>query len=63
MVSIHTLELETVRLVILYVQDLPIMRHRYVVQRTGNRLSPAAQAFRSFVLEQAEQFIRLPAQY
>ena len=64
-VSIHTLELEleTGRLAILDVQDFPIMRHWYVIQRKGKRLSPAAQAFKSFVLEQAEQFIRLPNQY
>ncbi len=64
-VSIHTLELEleTGRLAILDVQDFPIMRHWYLIQRKGKRLSPAAQAFRAFVLEQAEQFIRLPAHY
>jgi len=61
-VSIHTLELEleTGRLNILDVQDLPIMRHWYVLQRKGKRLSPAAQAFKAFVLKQAVQFIRLP---
>ena len=61
-VSIHTLELEleTGRLNILDVQGFPIMRHWYVIQRKGKRLSPAAQAFKEFVLEQAAQFIRLP---
>jgi len=61
-VSIHTLELEleTRRLHILDVQDFPIMRHWYVLQRKGKRLSPAAQAFKEFVLKQAAQFIRLP---
>lgn len=61
-VSIHTLELEleTGRLDILDVQGFPIMRHWYVIQRKGKRLSPAAQAFKEFVLEQAAQFIRLP---
>jgi len=61
-VSIHTLELEleTGRLVILDVEDFPIMRHWHIVQRTGKRLSPVAQAFKQFVLEEAEQFIRLP---
>jgi DNA-binding transcriptional LysR family regulator len=61
-VSIHTLELEleTGRLNILDVQDFPIMRHWYVLQRKGKRLSPAAQAFKEFVLDQAAQFIRLP---
>ena len=61
-VSIHTLELEleTGRLEILDVEDFPIIRHWYVLQRRGKRLSPAAQAFKAFVLNQAEQFIRLP---
>lgn len=61
-VSIHTLELEleTGRLEILDVEDFPIIRHWHIVQRTGKRLSPVAQAFKQFVLEEAEQFIRLP---
>ena len=61
-VSIHTLELEleTGRLKILDVEDFPIMRKWYILQRKGKRLSPVAQAFKDFVLEQAPQFIRLP---
>ncbi|HEY9052882.1 MAG TPA: LysR family transcriptional regulator [Gammaproteobacteria bacterium] len=61
-VSIHTLELEleTGRLVILDVEDFPIMRHWHIVQRSGKRLSPVAQAFKQFVLDEAEHFIRLP---
>jgi len=61
-VSIHTLELEleTKRLQILDVIDFPIQRYWYIMQCKGKRLSPAAQAFRSFVLEQAKEFIRLP---
>ena len=53
-VSIHTLELEleTDRLKILDVELFPIMRHWYVVYRKGKRLSPVAQAFREFVLEE-----------
>jgi hypothetical protein len=35
------------------------MRHWYVLQRKGKRLSPAAQAFKDFVLNHAAQFIRL----
>jgi len=60
-VSAHTLELEleTKRLCILDVKDFPIRRHWYVIQRKGKRLSPVAQEFKTFVLEQAEQFIRL----
>jgi DNA-binding transcriptional LysR family regulator len=61
-VSIHTLELEleTKRLQILDVKGFPILRHWYIMQRTGKRLSPSAQAFKTFVLEQAKEFIRLP---
>ena len=61
-VSIHTLELEleTRRLQVLDVKDFPIQRHWYVIQRKGKRLSPVAQAFKMFVLEQAKEFIRLP---
>ena len=55
-VSIHTLtlELETKHLAILDVKKFPILRHWYVVQRQGKRLSPVAEAFRQFVLGQAE---------
>lgn len=62
-VSIHTLELEleTGRLEILDVEDFPIRRHWHIVQRAGKRLSPVAQAFKQFVLDEAEHFIRLPA--
>jgi LysR family transcriptional regulator, low CO2-responsive transcriptional regulator len=61
-VSIHTLELEleTGRLQVLDVHNFPIQRHWYIMQRKGKRLSPAAQEFKTFVLEQATDFIRLP---
>ncbi|VAW83288.1 RuBisCO operon transcriptional regulator CbbR [hydrothermal vent metagenome] len=61
-VSIHTieLELETRRLKILDVQDFPIQRDWYILQRKGKRLSPAAVAFKGFVLSEAARFIRLP---
>jgi len=51
-VSIHTveLELETRRLVALDVEEFPIRRGWNLVHRRGKRLSPAAQAFREFVL-------------
>lgn len=58
-VSIHTLELETGRLVMLDVEGFPVIRHWHIVQRTGKRLSPVAQAFKQFVLEDAQKFIRL----
>lgn len=61
-VSIHTLELEleTKRLQILDVKGFPIKRHWYIMQRKGKRLSPAAEEFKTFVLEHAKEFIRLP---
>ena len=56
-VSVHTLslELETGRLVILDVEDFPIMRQWYIVHRRGKRLSPVAQSFRRFVLDEARE--------
>lgn len=58
-VSIHTvaLELEVQRLAILDVDSFPIMRHWYIVHRRGKRLSPAARAFKDFVLEEAKQLL------
>lgn len=58
-VSIHTieLELETKRLVILDVEDFPIMRHWYLVHRKDKRLSPITQAFKDFVLSEGRNFI------
>jgi len=58
--SIHTLELEleTKRLVMLDVEDFPINRHWFLVQRKGKRLSTVAQAFKDFILSEAEEFIR-----
>ncbi len=60
--SVHTLELEleTGRLVQLDVEGFPIERHWYIVHRQGKRLSPAASAFRAFVLEEAGAFVKLP---
>jgi DNA-binding transcriptional LysR family regulator len=54
-VSLHTveLELETRRLVILDVEGFPLQRQWHLVYRRGKRLSPAARAFRQFVLEEA----------
>ena len=58
-VSIHTieLELETNRLVILDVEDFPIMRHWYLVHRKDKRLSPITQAFKDFVLSEGRNLI------
>jgi DNA-binding transcriptional LysR family regulator len=58
-VSIHTLELEleTQRLVVLEVEEFPILRHWYVVHRRGKRLSPVAEAFRQFVLTRSDSLL------
>jgi DNA-binding transcriptional LysR family regulator len=55
-VSTHTieLELETRRLVTLDVEGFPIQRKWYLVCRQGKRLSPVAEEFRSFVLNEAK---------
>jgi len=49
------LELETGRLVILDAEHFPIVRHWYIVHRKNKRLSAAAQAFKQFLLNEAEK--------
>jgi len=58
-VSIHTLELEleTRKLIILNVEHFPIMRHWYLVHRKNKRLSPAASAFKEFVLTEGKNLM------
>jgi len=51
-------ELTLKRLVVLDIEDFPIMRHWYVVHRRGKRLSPAAQAFKEFLLKDAMALLR-----
>lgn len=57
--SMHTigLELRARRLVVLPVSGLPVMREWFVIHRKGKRLAPAAQAFKSFLLEQGADLI------
>jgi DNA-binding transcriptional LysR family regulator len=61
-VSLHTLELELEmkRLVVLDVESFPILRHWYMVQRKGKRLSPVAQSFKDFVLKESGKVLQLP---
>jgi len=61
-VSLHTLdmELQLRRLVVLPVADFPILRHWYLVHRSGKRLSVMPQAFKDFVLQQGGALLRLP---
>jgi LysR family transcriptional regulator, low CO2-responsive transcriptional regulator len=61
-VSLHTieLELETRRLITLDAEGFPDLRKWYLVSRRGKRLSPAARAFRDFVVAEASH-IAAPA--
>jgi DNA-binding transcriptional LysR family regulator len=43
-------ELALKRLVVLDIEDFPIMRHWFVVHRKGKRLSAAAEAFKTFLM-------------
>ncbi|GMQ87231.1 MAG: LysR family transcriptional regulator [Gammaproteobacteria bacterium] len=62
LLSLHTLEMELAlkRLVILDVNELPIVRNWYIMHRTGKRLSTVAQSFRDFVCEESAQILNLP---
>lgn len=62
-VSIHTLELElaTGRLVILDVENMPILRHWYLVHRSEKRLSPIAREFSKYVLNEASNIWQPPS--
>ena len=51
------LELETGRLAVLHVEGLPVVRDWNVVHRTEKRLSPAALAFKAFVLKEGRAFL------
>lgn len=59
LLSLHTIELElkTRRLAVLDVQGLPIVRDWHVVHLSAKRLSPVAQAFRTFLLTEAGKLI------
>lgn len=53
--ALQTLEMELAfdRLAVLNVEGFPIMRHWNLVHRADKRLSPAAQAFKQFVVAEA----------
>ena len=55
--SLHSieLELETKRLAMLNVEHFPLLRHWFVVHRANKRLSTAGQAFKQFLLTEAER--------
>ncbi|HVC49825.1 MAG TPA: LysR substrate-binding domain-containing protein, partial [Burkholderiales bacterium] len=61
-VSMHTilLELETHRLEVLDVENMPIKRNWYVVHRKEKRLSQLAQTFSDFLISDASQYVFHP---
>ena len=60
LLSLHTLglELDNGLLRLLRVEDTPLMRTWYVVHTTGKVLSPVAEAFRQFVVAEADPYLR-----
>jgi len=58
-ISMHTLEMEMklTRLVVLDVEDFPILRHWRLVYRRDKRFSAIARAFHDFVLEEASEIL------
>lgn len=57
------LELEAKRLTVLDVEDFPIMRHWYLVHRSGKRLPGVALAFQAFILKEAAPLLESVAGY
>ena len=61
--SLHTLELELIlkRLVVLDVENFPIMRHWFIIHRQGKRFSTVAEAFKQFVLTESQSLLTVPS--
>jgi LysR family transcriptional regulator, low CO2-responsive transcriptional regulator len=59
LLPLHTLGLELDQGLIAApaVEGLPVIRHWHVIRNTGKVLSPAAEAFRQFMLEEGDQFL------
>ena len=59
LLSLHTIGLELTHKLIATpnVDGLPVMRRWHVVRNAGKVLSPAAEAFRYFLLEEGERFL------
>jgi DNA-binding transcriptional LysR family regulator len=57
--SFHTigLELKAGLIAVPDIEDLPVLRRWYIVNTLSKTLSPAAESFRYFVLEEAERFL------
>lgn len=63
LLSRDTLDMELAlnKLVILDVEDFPILRYWYVMHRKGKRLSPVAKAFKQFLLDDANNLLHADA--
>jgi len=61
-VSLHTIEMELAlkRLVVLDIEDFPIMRQWHIVHRKGKRFSAMPEAFKQFVLDHANELVAPP---
>ena len=61
-VSLHTLEMELAlkRLVVLKVEDFPIMRQWHIVYREGKRFAAIPKAFKEFVKAHAQELTQPP---
>jgi len=61
-VSLHTIEIELRlgMLVVLDVEDFPIMRQWHIVHRNDKRFAAIPEAFKRFVLENAKELLRPP---
>ena len=61
LLSRDTLDMELAlnKLVILDVEDFPIVRYWYVMHRKGKRLTAVAQAFKQFLLEEANALLHV----
>ncbi len=58
--SLHTIkmELESGHLVMIKAENFPIIRHWHIIKRKGKSLSPAAQAFQKFVMQEADNYMK-----
>ena len=58
-VSIHTVQLELLNnhLITLDVKGFPLQRYWHLVTRKGKAMSPVAEAFRTFLLEEADKYV------
>jgi DNA-binding transcriptional LysR family regulator len=62
-VSLHTIEMELAlkRLVVLKVEDFPILRHWHIVYRNGKRFAAVPKAFKAFVKAHAQELTQPPS--